>query len=216
MINVAHHSDDRSTRREPFGFIVLTNVLMRHLLFERDHLNDPAEGFGEACSRLNIESLIDAGENAAVEEILQQLLRANVQLFGELTHGDAFGDGDWARLANNWRRGRFRMANSAPCGSASARADRMQFTFTFGETFFNCRFGASRRLAHVKRLARLRFRGLTSGTGGSSHRLAGTATAAGTLRRPHGRATGAWSTLCASGRPISRLRAAWAGRGAWS
>ena len=62
------------------------------------------------------ERLVDAGEDAAVQQIFQQLLGAHVEFFGQLANGDAFGDGDVARSARLGRR------DDRGCGAAVAHS----------------------------------------------------------------------------------------------
>ncbi len=99
VVDVAHHGDHRRARLQIARALFLDFFFLNDLLFERDHLHDSVEGFGKVRGRGHIERLVDAGENAAVEQDLQQFLGANIELFGQLAHGDAFGDRDLARLA---------------------------------------------------------------------------------------------------------------------
>ena len=94
VVDVAHHGDHRRARHYVAGALFLDFLFLHDLLFERDHLHDSVERFGEVRRRRHVERLVDARENAAVEQRLQQFLGANVELLGQFANGDAFGDGD--------------------------------------------------------------------------------------------------------------------------
>jgi hypothetical protein len=127
------------------------------LLFKGNDLHDAVEGFGESCRGLAVESLIDAGEDALVEQRFQEFLRADVELFGELANGDALSDRYCARLALDRRRKRFGVRGAA-WACARTRANGMKLALALGESFFDERSAARwRRLAHVERLAGLGF-----------------------------------------------------------
>ena len=98
-------------RQQIAGALFLDLFFLNQLLFERDHLHDSVERFGEARRRRHVERLVDAGENAAIQQHLQQILGANVQLLRQLANRDSFGNRDFARLALNRRR----PARPAPC-----------------------------------------------------------------------------------------------------
>ena len=102
VVDVTHDGDDRRPRQEIFLLLFLGNFL-DDFFFEGDDVHDAAEGFGEAGCRAHVQSLIDGGKNAAVEELFQDFLGAHVQLFREVADGDAFGDGDVARRTRRLR-----------------------------------------------------------------------------------------------------------------
>ena len=143
VVHVAHHGDHRSARQQISGALFLDFFFLHHLLFEGDHLHDSVESFGEACCGGNVERLVDAGENAAVEQGFQQILGANIQLFGQFADRDAFGNRDVPRLALHGGH-RFGVSR-ASCSDASARANRMQLALAFGEALFDRRAPARSR-----------------------------------------------------------------------
>jgi hypothetical protein len=108
---------------------------LNDLLFEADYLHDSVERFGETCGRRRVQSLIDAGENTPVEKCLQQFLRANVELFGQLANCDSFGNRYFTRLALNGRYGLGLRRSSGACTRSGAH--RMKFSFAFGVTLFD-------------------------------------------------------------------------------
>ncbi len=106
-------------------------------------MHDSVERFGEACRGRRVQSLIDAGENAAVEQILQQFLGANVELFCQLPNRDSFGDCYFPRLALYWRH---RLGLRRPsCARTRAGTHRMEFAFTFRITLLDERTATRRR-----------------------------------------------------------------------
>ena len=189
VVDVAHHGDDRRARLLIAGPRFLDLFFLNDLFFEGDYLHDSVERFGETRRGRHVERLIDAGENAAVEQSLQQFLRANVELFGQLANRDSFGDRDFARLALH-RRDRLGLRRpSSACTRAGAH--RMEFALTFGISLFDERTAARRgRFARVKRLAGFSLRNSCSagraGTLAADRSLIGPAAsfagAAGTLR----------------------------------
>ena len=97
----------------------------------------PLNDFGKARRRGHVERLVDAGENSAVEQRLQQFLGANVELFREFANRDAFGDRHLPRLALD-RRDRLRL-RGAPCAHSGARAHGMKLALAFGESLLDQR-----------------------------------------------------------------------------
>ncbi len=91
VVHVPHHGHNRRTRLVVFGLVLPRDVL-DHFLLEGDDLDDSVEGFGESRRRGDIKRLIDAGEDAAVEQYLQNVLGANVEFLGQIAHRDALGD----------------------------------------------------------------------------------------------------------------------------
>jgi hypothetical protein len=67
VVHVAHDGDHRRTRLQAFLGLFLGD-LEDHLLFEGDHTDDAAEGLGQRGGRGDVERLVDAGENAAIEQ----------------------------------------------------------------------------------------------------------------------------------------------------
>ena len=99
VVHVAHHGNHGRARQQIAGALFLDFLFLDDLLFERDHLHDSVERFGQIRRRRHVQRLIDAGEYAAIEQSFQQILGANIELFGEFANGDAFGHRDRARLA---------------------------------------------------------------------------------------------------------------------
>src|SRR5262249_58670240 len=97
--------------------------LLNDLLFKRDDMHDAAEGFGEAGCCLDVERLINTGEDAAIEQRLEHILGADVEFFSEIADSDALGNGDLARLALN-RRGHGSPPGGTPLAQAPPRAPR--------------------------------------------------------------------------------------------
>ena len=63
VVHVAHHGHHRSARQQISGALFLDLFFLDQLLFERHHLHDSVERFGQARRRLHVERLVDAGEN---------------------------------------------------------------------------------------------------------------------------------------------------------
>src|SRR6202795_2858408 len=150
VIHVAHHGDDWLTRLEAFLGFFLGNF-KNHFLFKRNDADYAAERFGEGGSGGHVKSLVDAGEDTAIEQIFEQFFGAHVEFFGELANGDAFGDGDFARGAGLRRR------NDGCGGAAIAHAWALTSGMKLALAFLLALVGngplALRRLASVKRLA---------------------------------------------------------------
>src|SRR3989442_13052 len=92
----------------------------------------------------------DAREHATVQQRLQKILCAHVQLLGEFANRDAFRDGHIAR------RTRFRRRDDRGRGGTAgawALPRWVQLALTFNFAFINDRPLALRRLARVKRFA---------------------------------------------------------------
>ena len=52
-------------------------------------MHDAVERFGKSGGGRNVERLVDAGENAAIQQRLQQILGAHVELFRQLANLNA-------------------------------------------------------------------------------------------------------------------------------
>ena len=105
------------------------------MLFERDHLHHAVERFGQIRRRRHVERLIDAGKYAAVEQRLQQVFRADVELLRQFAHRDSFRHGQRARLTfyrRYWFDGR---ASARAC--ARAWTNWMQLALAFGVALFD-------------------------------------------------------------------------------
>ena len=153
VVDVTHDCNDRRPRQEIFLLLFLGDFL-DDFLFEGNDSHNTAESFGQAGCRAHVQSLIDRGKNSAVEQFLQDVLGAHVQLFREVADGNAFGDGDVARRT---RRLRDRLDARGPAlGDAGACANRVQLAFALFESLLQRGTSASRGLAFVNWLAGLR------------------------------------------------------------
>ena len=193
VVNVTHHRDYGRARHFIARALFLYLFFLHQLLFESDNLHDAVECLGKACGRRHVERLVDACEHAAIEQSLQQILRANIELFGEFAHRDAFCHRQRTRLALYWRN-RFDGACASTRSYACARTNWMQFALAFRVTLLDQRPAACCRLARVKRLAWFGFRHSRAGTlpayGSFIIATAGTTTTARTRREPRRRTAG--------------------------
>ncbi len=140
VVHVAHHGDYRSARQLVSTALFLDFFFLDYLLFKGHDLDDSVERLRQAGRGGDIESLVDAGENAAVEQGFQQVLGANIHLLGKLANGDAFRHRDVPRLALHGGH-RFSVSR-ASCSHTRARANRVQPALTFGIAFFDRRTSA--------------------------------------------------------------------------
>src|SRR5262249_55898403 len=106
---------------------------------------------GKVRGRLNVQRLVDAGEDSLVEKNFQKLFCAHIKFFREFTNGDAFGDGDVTR------RTRLRWSDYSCCGTPISCTwplpGWMKFALTFNLTLIDCWTLSLRRFASVKGLA---------------------------------------------------------------
>ena len=151
VVHVAHHGHHRGPRLQHGRLFFLAADVEHHFLFERAHRHHTAEHLGQRRRRLHVERLVDAGKNSLVEQRLQQFLGAHVELFSQLAHADAFGDGDLARLAAHLRGGLD--AGRPPLAHAGACAHGMQLALAFIKSLFRQRAAARGRLACVEWLS---------------------------------------------------------------
>src|SRR6202795_2674758 len=155
VIHVAHHGDDWLTRLEAFLGFFLGNF-KNHFLFKRNDADYAAERFGEGGSGGHVKSLVDAGEDTAIEQIFEQFFGAHVEFFGELANGDAFGDGDFARGAGlRWRNDG---SGRAAVAHTWALTSGMELALAFLFALVGNRSLTVRRVARVTRLAGLGLR----------------------------------------------------------
>ena len=119
VVHVTHHGDHRSARHFVARALFLDFFFLHQLLFERDDLHHAAERFGQIRRRRHVQRLVDAGEYAAIQQCLQQFLRANVELLRQFANRDSFGDSQRARFAL-YRRDWFNCV-ARPPGPAPAR-----------------------------------------------------------------------------------------------
>jgi hypothetical protein len=135
VVHVSHHGNYRSARLLIARPDFLDLLFLHDLFFEADYLHDSVERFGETRRRRRVQCLVDAGENAAVEERLQQFLRTNVELFGQLANRDSLSDRYFPRLAlhRRDRLGLHRSSSSCTC----AGAHRMEFALALCVAFFD-------------------------------------------------------------------------------
>ena len=187
VVHVTHHRDHGRARHFIARALFLDLFFLHQLLFESDNLYDAVERLGQARGRRHVESLVDAREYAAIEQCLQQILRANIEFFGEFAHRDSFRHRQRTRLAF-YRRNRFDRCRTSTRAYACARTNRMQLALAFRVTLLDERTAARCRLARVKRLAWFGFRYSRAGTlpanGSFIIATARTATTAGARREP--------------------------------
>ena len=150
-------ADDRGPRLEIFLGFFLGN-LEDHFFFEGDDADNAVEGLRQIGCRLYVQSLVDAGEDAPIQERFQKILGANVELFREFADGDAFGQLNVARGARFGRRNRCRSHAAAAC--SGALTSRMEFALSFHFALVGHRALPLLRLARVKGLSWLRLRRL--------------------------------------------------------
>ena len=123
MVDVAHDGDDRRARdldhaggvfEEAFDGLVL------ELLFDRDDGGVGAELARDILDQLAFERLVDGDEHALHQQGGDQVLAADVELFGEVLDGDAFGDGDGLGDRQRLARHLLRRRNAVAAGSPSS------------------------------------------------------------------------------------------------
>jgi len=100
VIDVAHDGDDGGTGdfelAGVFGFEDLFDGLVGDLFFVADDVGGGAEFGGHVLDHFGVEGLVDGDEDAAHQERGNQVLGADVELFGQVLDADAFGYGDFA------------------------------------------------------------------------------------------------------------------------
>ncbi len=126
VIDVAHHRHYWRPRLQTFLGLFLRNF-QHHLFFQRDDAYHSAERFRQGRRCRHVQRLIDAGEYAAVQQILQEILGAHIQLLGKFANGDAFGNRHFAR-GTRLRRRDDRRSGAAARSRTLPR--RMQFALT--------------------------------------------------------------------------------------
>ena len=104
VVDMSHHSYDRSPLAQVLRPISLLDF-MDHLLLVSDH-----GGFGAKSARHfggggRVEGLVDGGKDALVEEFLDHVPGARLQLLRQFLDADALADRDLARDGNFDRRG---------------------------------------------------------------------------------------------------------------
>ena len=97
VVDVAHDGDDR--RADDFDhaggvFEEAFDGFVLELLFDGDDGGVGAELAGDVFDELGVEGLVDGDEDALHEEGGDEVFAADVEFFGEVLDGDAFGDGD--------------------------------------------------------------------------------------------------------------------------
>ena len=104
VIDVAHDGDHGRTAEQIGRFFGDLDILHR-LFFVSNRRSGSAEFARDIGGELGVESLVDGGEDAAVDQLLDDEVGLHVELLGKLLDGDAFGDGDVA--IDGRRRGGF-------------------------------------------------------------------------------------------------------------
>ena len=150
VIHVAHDGNHGRARLEAFLGLFLGNF-QNHFFFERDDAYYAAKGLGQSGGGRHVERLVDAGEDAAVQQIFQQLFGAHVEFFGQLANGDSFGDGDVTWSARLWRRDD--RGGGAAIAHSRTLARGMELALAFLFPFVGNRALALWKLARVERLA---------------------------------------------------------------
>ena len=102
MIDVSHDGDHGRALHEILRLFGEFDFL-RGFLFVADLVGGSAELARHLFGHLGIERLVDGGEDLPLDQLLDDEIGLDVELFGELFDGDAFGDGD---LAIDGRRAR--------------------------------------------------------------------------------------------------------------
>src|SRR5262249_43181310 len=134
MIDVAHDGDHgRPLDAIRFDLGVLD--LLHRFLLERDGLDGGAEVTRQLVSQMRLEGLVDRREYVSIDELFDHHAGFDIQLFGELLDGDAFGNRDFAR--DGRRTGR-RLA---------ARRPSQDSLFALRDAFAALRAGATLRRA---------------------------------------------------------------------
>ena len=121
VVDVAHDRDDwRADDLDHAGgvFEEAFDGFVLELLFDGDDGGVGAELAGDVFDQLAFEGLVDGDEDALHQEGGDQVLAANVELFGEVLDADAFGDrdglGDGQRLTGDAARRRNAVAAGSP------------------------------------------------------------------------------------------------------
>jgi hypothetical protein len=91
VVDVTHHGNNRSSWHFVAGALFFDLLFLHQLFFERNDLHDAAKRFRQTCSGRHIERLVDAGENSAIEQSLQQVFGANIKFLGKFTDRNSFG-----------------------------------------------------------------------------------------------------------------------------
>src|ERR1700682_4891628 len=154
VIDVAHHRHNGRPWLKILRFFFPGDFL-NDIFFKCEHFDDAIECFRKARSRCRVERLIDAGEDAAIEQNLQDFLRAHIEFFRQIADRHAFGNCNFAWLARR-RRGRALNMRGASLSRTHSGANRMQLAFAFFEALLDCGTRARRGLALINWLSRLR------------------------------------------------------------
>ncbi len=104
VIDVAHDGDHRGALHAVGGLLGLFDDL-RAFLFEADFVGGSAEVARDLLGHLDVEVLVDGGEDLLLHQLLDHQVGFDAELFGKLLYGDAFRDGDLA--VDGRRRGGF-------------------------------------------------------------------------------------------------------------
>ncbi len=112
VVDVAHDGDDRAACDQILGARFL-GLDLQQLLFERLHLHVRAELARDHGCGLGVERAVDGHHHALVHQLLQDVLRLDVELRREIGNGHALSERDGA--GDRRRRGR-------SAGAAGTRA----------------------------------------------------------------------------------------------
>ena len=107
VVDVAHDGDDRGARDAILGMDV-DGFDLEQFLFEAAQLDLGAELARDHRRGVDVQRRVDRHHDPLVEELLQDVLRAELELLGEVLDGHAFGERDRARDRRRGRRHRDR------------------------------------------------------------------------------------------------------------
>ncbi len=155
VVHMPHDGDDGRPRLQTFLGLFLGDF-EHHLFFKRNDAHDSAERFRERRRRRHVERLVDAGEYPSIEQRLQKIFRAHIELFRKFADRDAFRDRDFARRPRFRRRNNGRSRSAIACSRTLARW--MQLALTLLLPLVHDRPLSLGRFAGIERLARFRLR----------------------------------------------------------
>ena len=95
VIDVAHDGDHGRAPHAIGGLLGLLDLL-RALFFVADLVGGSAELARQVLGHLDVEVLVDGGENLLLHQLLDHQVGLDAELFGKLLDGDAFGNRDFA------------------------------------------------------------------------------------------------------------------------
>src|SRR5208283_739785 len=189
------------TRLQVFPGLFL-RYFQNHFLFERNHAHHAVERLRQLRRRVYVQRLIDAGEHSTIQQSLQQILRANIQLLRQLADCNSFRQRHFARRTRFWWSKRYCCRSSATCTGTLPRGMQLSLAFHLalvdhrplalcwaariqrfpGFCFRRHFIGKRRKHPWTSRCARTRTRTGRHGSGSLTPRTARSAWSAGTSR----------------------------------